>query len=184
VENLSNRPPGSDDSMLSASLDAVTSGNGTLTVRLGGEPLRESPTFDVNAKLEHVELKALNDLFRRAVSMDVQGGLLDVYAEVAAAEGRFQGYVKPMLKELNVVSLKKEKLSIRTAAEALIDGIVNIFQNPQTERAATRVEFEGRFDAPDVSPWQAVSLALRNAFIDALSARMEGKIDLKDVQKD
>src|SRR5207344_136845 len=75
-------------------------------------PLADRPTFDLNARLDNTNLVLLNDFFKAYGKFDVNKGTFGLYKEVAAKEGAFKGYVKPVIKDLDVVGAEDQKDNI------------------------------------------------------------------------
>src|SRR5690606_14326121 len=75
---------------------------GSLSLNMKLDALAEDPTFDLNARIEHANLVKLNDFFKAYGGFDVNKGTLGLYTEFAATEGKFKGYVKPIIKDLDV----------------------------------------------------------------------------------
>ncbi|HET6224921.1 MAG TPA: DUF748 domain-containing protein, partial [Bacteroidia bacterium] len=64
--------------------------------------LEKQPTFDLNADLKNVDMVALNDFFKAYANFQVETGKLGLYTEFAAKNGKFKGYVKPLIKDFKV----------------------------------------------------------------------------------
>lgn len=144
--------------------------------------LAPEPTFDLNASLKNTELAQLNDFFRAYGNFDVTSGEFGMYTEVAAKEGKFVGYVKPLLKNLNVVGPddKKDNLT-QKLWERLVGGVGVLFQNQRTDQLATKVQMEGNFDNPQISIFDAIWQVIRNAFIQALIPSIDNEINISSV---
>jgi hypothetical protein len=86
--------------------------------------------------------------------------------------------VKPFLHDVEVLDSEQDKKkSLGTKIkEALADFFADVLENPDTENVATRVPFEGKFDDPKIGLWGAVAAVLRNAFVRALSPRLDNSI--------
>jgi hypothetical protein len=74
----------------------VYEGKFELNVKIN--PLAEEPTFDLNAEVKNTNLVKLNEFFQAYAKVDVNKGTFGLYSEVAAKEGKFKGYVKPLIK--------------------------------------------------------------------------------------
>jgi hypothetical protein len=148
-----------------------------LKIGLAMAPLADNPTFDLNAELTDLNLPTLNDFFKAYANVDVEKGTLSLFTETAASEGRFQGYVKPLLRDMQVLSLEgDDENPLRMAWEALAGAVSEIFENQAEEQVGTRIPFSGRFSNPDADVWSTVGFLLRNAFVRALSPGLEGSI--------
>ena len=149
------------------------------------DPYADQPTFDLNATMKSVPLVKGNDFLKAYGKLDLEAGTLDAYTELAAKDGRFKGYVKPLLQNIKVVSLKKdvkESGPLQTAWEAVVGAAKGLLANDKTEKVATVVPIEGSFDDPKVDAWVTVATALRNAFFQALFGGLEGTISMEDVE--
>ena len=69
----------------------------------------KQPEFDMDVRLERVQLVELNDLLRATGGFDVAAGTFSFYSELAVKNGRVQGYVKPFFEGLDVYDRKQDK---------------------------------------------------------------------------
>ena len=69
----------------------------------------KQPEFDMDVRLERVQLVELNDLLRATGGFDVAAGRFSFYSELAVQDGRVQGYVKPFFEGLDVYDRKQDK---------------------------------------------------------------------------
>lgn len=100
----------SAESVLPAGITATSNVyGGTLDFKMKLNPLADQPTFDLNAELKDTDLVQLNDFFQAYAKIDVNKGTFGAYSEVAAKDGKFTGYVKPILKGLDVVGKEDRK---------------------------------------------------------------------------
>lgn len=161
-------------------LTARAMGHAPLIVNLGLAPLAEHPTFDLDAELKSLDLTTLNPFFRAYADIDVERGTFSVFTEVAAAEGRFRGYVKPLTKDIKILDLDKDEGSMLSLAwEALVAGAARLLENPPEVQVGTRIGFRGSFQDPQADLWETVAYLLRNAFIRALQPGLENSIELE-----
>lgn len=157
--------------------------NGSLTLRVDLDAMAQHPTFDLTAEIEGANLPDLNDFFIAYGKFDVSQGTFGLYSEFAADEGRYKGYVKPIIKELEVVGLEdRDDSFFQRAKEAVVDLIATLLENPKEEQVATRIPIEGDFGGTDVLVWEAVWQILRNAFIEALMPSIDHAIDIQSPQ--
>jgi hypothetical protein len=148
-----------------------------LRIDINLAPLASDPTFDLNAELTGLKLPTLNDFFRSYAFMDVQKGTLNLFTEVAASKGRFEGYIKPLTKDLDILSLKEDNDNpLQLAWEAVLGGIAQLFENQPRAQVGTQVPFSGSFSDPDAEVFSTVGYLLRNAFIRALHPDLNNSI--------
>jgi hypothetical protein len=160
-------------------------GLGQFNLEASLDPYADQPTFDLNATMKSLPLVRGNDFLKAYGKVDVEAGTLDVYTELAAKDGRFKGYAKPLLQNIKVVSLQKDMKEggpLQTAWETVVGAVKGLLANDKTEKVATVIPIEGSFKDPKVNAWVTVAEALRNAFIQAIFGGLEGTISLEDVE--
>jgi hypothetical protein len=158
---------------------------GIAEVRVLLDPYAEKPTFDLNFEMREVDMTKLNDFIEAYAKFDVESGEMDAFAEVAARDGKFTGYVKPVLRNVKVVSLKKEIQEdkdgpFKVLWETVVGGVKGVLNNEPHEQLATRIPISGSFDDPKVATWSTVVSALHNAFVEALSNSLDNDITFGD----
>ena len=172
--------------VLPASLTATAKVyEGTFDLKMKLNPLAEQPTFDLNAEWKKTNLVKLNDFFQAYAKIDVNKGRFGLYTEVAAKEGEFTGYVKPLLEDVDVLGKEDRKDNIlRKLWEGVSGTVSEIFENQSKETFATKIPFRGRLDDPEVNIWQAIIQILQNAFVQALQPSIDQQINLAAVDKE
>lgn len=171
IEGLANRTPRGDRSAPAVGeLTGTLQGGGDLVVRARGFPLADPPVFEAEAELDRVPLPAINSVLRSALGVDVSAGSLRVDAEIRAAGGGYEGYVKPLVRGARFTDLGDEPDSgpLKSLWETLVSGATALLTNDDTKNVGTRVPFSGRFGRTEVSSWEAFVALLRNAFVRAL----------------
>jgi hypothetical protein len=138
--------------------------------------LAEEPTFSIDATLEGVALPALNDFLKAYGNVDAEGGTFSAYAEIAAQKGAFDGYVKPLFKDIRVTQWRKDEGLTRRVWEGLVQFAAKILENSEKKQVATRIPLKGRFDKPQPDLWATIGGLLRNAFIQALTPGIEDSV--------
>lgn len=158
--------------------------DGSLEMNMKFDALQKQPTFDLNTRVTGVNMVKLNDFFKTYGNFDVQKGTFGLYTEFAGKEGKFNGYVKPLIKDLDVVEWSKEEGDLgQKLWESVIGAVGEIFENQPREQLATKVPISGKFDNPDINLWNAISYVLRNAFVHALQPQIDQTIDIGDVEE-
>src|SRR5690606_20535410 len=121
------------------------------------------------------ELEPWNDFLRAYAGIDAEAGTVAVFAEVEADEGRIDGYLKPLVEDLDVLRLDEEgeeQNALQSTWEAVVGATAELFQNQPTDRLATRVPIQGAVDSPDTPFWPVFVNVLRNAFVEAFAPRL------------
>jgi hypothetical protein len=156
---------------------------GTLSVDLKLNALNKHPTFDLNAEIKNTNLVLLNDILKAYGNFDVNKGTFGLFTEVAAIDGKFKGYVKPIIKDLDVVGPQdKQDSFFNKLYEQLVGTAGVIFKNQKVDQVATKVDIEGDFKNPEINILDAIWEVLRNAFIQALIPSIDHMINLKSVE--
>lgn len=164
-----------------ASIDAsAIAYNGRLQVSAVADPLSAEPKFRMNAKMEDVELPQLNDFFNAYAKIDVNRGRFGLFVETEAESGRFKGYVKPVINDLDILSREDRNDNFfRKAWEAVVGLVTEIFENQPKEQIATKIRLEGSLENPNSNWFLAIGYILRNAFIQALQPSIDHEINLQ-----
>jgi hypothetical protein len=174
------------DELLPATVEATaTLYGGALLFHMSLDPLSQRTIFDMDLSLEGMQLPLVNDLFEAYANFDVNQGTLSLYTEIATRDGAFKGYVKPIIKDLDVLGHEDRNDNLlRKLWEGTVGAAGTILTNPRKEQLATKVVLEGRFDDPDVRAWSAVIEILRNAFIRALEPAIDREITIASPLED
>jgi hypothetical protein len=152
---------------------------GNFKLNIDFDPLQKSPTFDMNAELTHMNLVELNDFLRAYANVDVKRGDFGLYTEFSAKNAEFGGYVKPILKDLDIVQWNKEEGNIAQILwETLIGAAAKVLENRNKEQVATKVDIKGKLEDPNVNIWRSVGYLLQNAFVHALKPSIDNTINI------
>lgn len=173
-----------DTALLPATIDANANlYKGTLVLNIRLDPLEDDPTFDLNAELKNTSLPEFNEFFQAYGKLDIKEGTFGLYTEIAAKDRKFKGYVKPVIKNLDVVGPEDRKDNIlQKAWEGIAGAVGEIFENQKKDQVATKVPVEGNFDENTIGTWYAVTTVLKNAFIQALYPSLDYQINIKSVE--
>jgi hypothetical protein len=94
---------------------------------------------------------------------------------VSSVSASFEGYVKPLIRNLEVAGDdENEDAPIRMIWENLVGAAAELLENQPTDQTGARVAIAGSFENPEVSIPSAVSSVLQNAILEALEPRLEG----------
>jgi hypothetical protein len=184
ADNLSN--VNDSNQVLPAALVAeadVYDGHFDMNVKFN--PLEKKPTFDLNAKLTAVNMVKLNEFFRAYGNFDVKKGDFGLYTEFAAKDGSFNGYVKPLLRDVEVVQWNEKEGNIgQILWETVVGAVAEIIKNHPKDQVATKLPIKGRFDDPNAGLWTAINYVLRNAFVFALKPTIDNTINIGKVEEE
>jgi hypothetical protein len=142
------------------------------------------PTFDVNMEVKKVELPQVNPWLREYIKADAEAGKFELYLELAAADGRFAGYAKPILQDVDLYrSGEQEQSPLKRLWEGFLDFAAEALENEEADQVAARIPFSGTLKNPETSLFATIASVLRNAFVSAFARSLEGSITLRDVKK-
>jgi uncharacterized protein YhdP len=185
VSNLTNVVKSGKEAFADFHIDADVLHQAPAKVSGSIDPLARQPTFDVNLEVKKVQLPDVNPWLRQYLKADAEAGKFELYLEVAAADGRFKGYAKPIMQDVDFHrSNEEDESALRKLWEGFLDFAANVLKNQQADQVAARIPFKGTLDNPKVSVWETIASVLRNAFVAAFAHSLEGSITLRDVKKD
>ena len=151
------------------------------------EPFSKRSTFDLNMAVENVDVPHVNPWLRQYLKADAKSGDFDLYLEVASANGKYEGFAKPILENVQFLSSEdlpeKEKNPLKTIWNATLQLAAEIFENQPRKQVAARVPFSGTVAGSQTDLLAAIGSVLRNAFVSAFTHSIEGSISLKDVKE-
>lgn len=161
-------------------------GNAPLTLTGRIDPNEMTPTFDIDLSLEGARLVDVNPWLREFLKVDAEMGVFSMYSELAAAEGRFEGYVRPILEDPQLFDAETDDSQgpFRKAWEALVNVAAKLLENRQENQVATQIPLRGEIEDPDVDLLTTMVNLLRNAFVTAFSHSLDGSITLRNVTRD
>ena len=112
------------------------------------------------------------------VRFDFEDGRFDLVVELEAKEGLLTGHVKPLFRDIQVLSLRediKKDNVIEFFWEALVGVATGLLKNPPRNQFATDIPLSGQLDKPQTNILEVLGNVLRNAFIRAYLPKLEGK---------
>jgi hypothetical protein len=138
----------------------------------------------VNLEVKKVELPQVNPWLREFIKADAEAGKFELYLELAAADGKFKGYAKPILQDVDMYrSGEEEQSALKRVWEGFLDFAANVLENKDAEQVAARIPFTGTIKDPETNLFATIASVMRNAFVSAFARSLEGSITLRDVKK-
>jgi len=175
IENFSNQK---SEGLGHARLTGRFMGSGATLIEAVMRAENNGPDFTLNAKIENTDLRALNDLLRAHAKIDVASGVFFVYSEIAVKNGRVQGYVKPLFKDLDVYdkAQDEDKPLGKKLKEKAADAVAKVFKNRKRDEVATIAKVEGPLENPKANTWEVIVNVVRNAFFKAILPGFEREV--------
>ncbi len=187
LRNLTNVQDLEEPAFADLNVHGQIMGNAPITLMGSIDPNEMTPTFDIDLSIEGARLVDVNPWLNEFLKVDAEMGVFSMYSELAAAEGRFEGYVRPILEEPKFVDANEEEEGdgpFRKAWEGLVNLAAKILENKQEEQVATQIPLRGEIMEPDVDLLTTMVNLMRNAFVAAFSHSLDGSITLRDVATD
>jgi hypothetical protein len=145
-------------------------GSGNTLVKATFRPEVKGPDFDLDARVENTDLRALNDVLRAYAKIDVADGIFSVYTEVKVKNDYVTGYVKPLFRDLQVYSPEQDKDKAFSAKvkEKVISGVAKLLRNRPRKEVATVADISGPVGDTKTDTLHAVLRLIENAFFKAI----------------
>jgi hypothetical protein len=154
------------------------------TVAGSVDAFADEPTFDINMEVKNVQLPQVNPWLREFIKADAEAGRFELYMELAASEGRFAGYAKPILEDVDLYRANEDEQSaLKRVWEGFLDFAAEVLENDEADQVAARIPFSGTLENPKTSLFATIASVMRNAFVSAFARSLEGSITLRDVKK-
>lgn len=145
-------------------------GSGALSGHATFRDDRKGPDFNITAQIEGASLPSINELLLAYGKFDVVSGTFSVYSEVKVRNGRIDGYVKPLFKDIKVYSREQDKKKpvLKRLYEKIVGGLSHVLENEPREQVATVADISGTIEDPDTGTWPIIVRLVSNAFVRAI----------------
>jgi hypothetical protein len=158
---------------------ALAMGQARFEYEMKFDPFSYRPTFQLAVRLLGLDVTKINQFARAYGGIDFERGFFDLVVEIEAKEGRLDGYVKPLFRNLKVLSLDpdvKEDNILEFFWEGVVGVTTWVLQNPPRDQFGTEIPLTGQVDNPRYSVLEVIGNVLRNAFIRAYLPRLQGDV--------
>ncbi|MDX2000860.1 MAG: DUF748 domain-containing protein [Chitinophagales bacterium] len=176
--NLTNSLDVSESLVATIDAKAMVMNQAPFSLRCKLDPYDSKGTFNVDLTLQDLQIVKLNDFMKAYIKADAEKGTFSLYAEMQAKQGAFEGYAKPLIKDIKLLSIPNDK--DEGFFSMLWQGIAGLFvkavENLPNDQVATKIPFYGRLDDPKVKVWPTIGALLKNAFIQALRPHLDNEI--------
>lgn len=135
---------------------ALMLGDAKVESRATFDPFSDFDDFQFRLRATGIELRRLNDFASAYGKFDFNAGHGDLVIEAQAQDGRLNGYIKPLLRDVDVFNWQqdvenKNKGLFRSIWEALVGASETVLKNQPKNQFATRVELSGSVHKQDIS---------------------------------
>jgi hypothetical protein len=175
IQDLSNQ---ASEGAATARLAGKFMGTGRALVTGQFRPEVSGPDFDLNVRIENVEMTSMNDLLRAYGKFDVVDGLFSLFAELRVKNQAITGYMKPLFRNLDVYDPEQDehKGLVKKAYERVVGGVGKLLENRPRDEVATKTEVRGRVENPNASTLEVLGNLVQNAFFKAILPGFENEL--------
>jgi hypothetical protein len=177
IENLTNIHDEVKPLITTVDATATAMGQARFEFHMLLDPFSYHPTFQLGVRLLGLDVTQVNSLAKAYGQFDFQRGYFDLVIELNAKEGLLDGYVKPLFRNITILSLEKDIPKdniVEFFWEALVGLTNELLKNHPRDQFATVIPLTGDLTAPDTDILTIIGNVLRNAFIRAYLPRFQG----------
>jgi len=181
VDNLTNIRHETNPLIATVNVSGLMMDQAKVELKVTLDPFSYRPTFHLGLRLLGLDVTKINDLALSYGKFDFKRGWFDLVIEADAKEGRLNGYVKPLFRDLKVFSLTediKEDNVLQFFWQALVHGVTALFKNQSRDQFGTLIRFNGDLEGQkSIDILQTIGNVLRNAFVRAYLPKLESGSD-------
>lgn len=158
------------------SFQALLLGSGQIKTEGEADLTGKAPKWTIDSEMKAFELNSLNRFLKKNIPLTFTKGQLDLYLEAATQGGPIKGYIKPFVKNLDVIRSKENFLNTKHWLIEIVSALGNVVMKAD-ETMATRVSFI--FDKTfKPESGDAISKAFEHGFMQELNRGVEHSIGL------
>lgn len=177
---LTNLTPAKKFPLSFFNLKATVLGNSVIKTAGHLNTLAKPMQWDVDGELQGFDLTTANQFLKRKVPLTFTKGKLDLYAEAKSTNGRVEGYVKPFMKNIDVIKSEEDFKGPKHWLVEIVTAVGNlVLRATDTKSVATRIPFSMDKAGMHVDSGEALSKAVEHGFQQKLSPGIEDKYELK-----
>jgi hypothetical protein len=145
-------------------------GSGTTNLSGNFRAAATPADFQVHLKLDNARLPDLNRFLKASTGVDVAEGLFSVYTELTVKNGRVEGYLKPLIRDLKIYDKQKDQgKSFGKRVELhVLQVLATLFKNHSTKTVATVTRISGSTTDPKTNEWEAIRKLIGNGLSKAI----------------
>jgi len=183
--NLANVQKTDDPLPSQVNLTGISIGDGKLKLDAKVNVLKTIPDFDAGMQLTGANLLSLNGFFEANAKMDIERGGIDIFSKLKLKDSEMNGYIKPFIKDLKVLDVKKDIKKKGGVLRVVKKAVVGLFAKAvtKTKKIATVIPIKGNVKDPKTSGWATFVGVLKNAFVQAFHESLTNEIKFKEPAK-
>lgn len=126
--------------------------------------------FDLRLAIQGTPVTDMNALLKAYTGLDAASGLFSLYSNVSVHDGRIDGYVKPLLRSIEMLDSRQDRDEnlFNKIYEGAVDVLTELLENQPRDEVATRTDLSGKLENPDADTLETLLNLVRNAFFDAI----------------
>ena len=179
IQNLGNIRDETTPLVATVQASGVAMDQAKLDFKMTLDPFSYHPSFHLALRLLGLDVTKINDLALAYGKFDFKRGWFDLVIEADSKEGQMTGYVKPLFRNLKVLSIKqdlKEDNILQFFWQALVGFTTNILKNRSRDQFGTLIPFTADTNtATSTDILATIGNMLRNAFVRAYLPRVENQ---------
>lgn len=161
-------------------LKATLFGNSVVKTTGHLNTLAKPMEWDFDGEMRGFELKTANNFLKHKVPLTFTKGKLDLYAEAESTHGKIEGYVKPFMKNLDVIKTNEHFKGPKHWFIEVATALGNlILRTSDTKTVATKIPFSMDKGGVHVESGKALDEAIENGFEQKLAPGIEDKYEIK-----
>ena len=161
-------------------LKATLFGHSVLKVAGNLKTLEKPMAWSIDSELHGFDLTAANQFLKQKVPLTFTKGKLDVYAEAKSEEGVIEGYVKPFMKNVDIMKAEENLKGAKHWFIEVIAAIGNlVLRTTDKKSVATLIPFTMDTSGVHVDKGEALSKAIQHGFEQKLSPGIEDRLELE-----
>ena len=161
-------------------LDAQIMKTGTISITGKMNILKDVPDMDIVTLIDDLNLTELNELTRAYANLDFEKGGFKMVSEIAMKDGEFIGYVKPILSDVKIFSLKGKGKLRNKLWQGFMGLMFEITENQFKNQTSTKIPLKGHYKDLKVGFLHSILGILKNGFIHASEIEPDDSIDFDD----
>lgn len=161
-------------------LRATVLGNSVVKTAGHLNTLSKPMQWDVDGELQGFDLTVANKLLKSKLPLTFTKGKLDVYAEAKSQNGEIEGYVKPFMKNLDIMKASENFKGPKHWFIEVATALGNlILRESKTKSVATKIPFSMDKSGFHIDSGEALSKAIEHGFQQQLSPGVEDKYEIE-----
>ncbi len=161
-------------------LKATAFGHSVLKIAGHLKTLEEPIAWSIDSELQGFDLTAANQFLKEKVPLTFTKGKLDVYAEAKSEEGVTEGYVKPFMKNVDIMKAEENLKGAKHWFIEVIAAVGNlVLRTSDKKSVATLIPFTMDKSGVHVDKGEALSKAIQHGFEQKLNPGIEDRLKLE-----